>query len=168
VTLAISILGAAFVGFLALFWLTPVGVPALRRMGGGAASPDLRFGYRPDETYRLFDTYGAKGLAHWRRMLWLDMVFPGVYGGLFALLGLEWTRWAHAAPAWTALAVACPLAAGASDYIENVLLLRVVGALPARRDGAVKAASVFTRAKFILSHVTLATPLVWWIATRVF
>lgn len=166
--LAISILAALFAGFLGLFWLTPLGVPTLKRLGGGAMSPDLRFGYQPAETYRLFDVYGPAGLAHWRRMLWLDMVFPGVYAALFALLMAQWAAWVHAGPAWSALAIACPLGAGAADYVENVLLLSVIGALPRRRDAAVRAASLFTQAKFILTHVGLAIPIVQWIAVRLF
>ncbi len=160
--LFIAGLGALFVGFLSLFWLTPLGVPALKRFGAGQASPDLRFGYRADETYRLLDLYGPRGIAHWRRMLWLDMVFPAVYAALFALLAAKWAQFVDAGPIWTACAIGFPIAAGVSDYVENILLLRVIAALPRRRDAAIAAASLFTRAKFILSHATLAIPLLHW------
>jgi hypothetical protein len=166
--LTITILAVLFAGFLALFWLTPIGVPTLKRLGGGATSPDLRFGYRPDETYRLFDVYGAAGLAHWRRMLWLDMIFPGVYAALFALLMVRWAAWAHPGPIWSALAIGCPIAAGASDYIENALLLGALRAWPRRLNTAVGAASIFTQAKFICSWATLAIPIVQWAAAHFF
>src|SRR5262245_11240951 len=165
--LALSILGAACLGFLALFWLSPLGVPALKRLGGGALSPDLRFGYRPDETYRLLAHYGEKGFAHWRRMLWIDMVFPAVYAALLALLAIEWARWVHPGAIWSAFAVACPVGAALSDYVENALLLHVIAAFPARRDGAVRVASVFTQTKFVLFYATLVIPIVQWIAARV-
>jgi hypothetical protein len=158
-------LAAAFAGFLVLFWFTPVGVPALKAFGGGEMSPDLRFGYRPAEAYGLIERYGPRGVGHWRRMLWLDMIFPGVYGALFALLMLRWAAWVHAAPAWRTAGAALPLAAGASDYVENVLLLGILAAWPKRAPAAVRAASLFTCAKFIFSWSTLALPLVFWALT---
>jgi hypothetical protein len=160
--LLLLVLGAAFVGFLALFWLTPLGVPTLKRLGGGQVSPDLSFGYRADDVYRLLARYGAAGIAHWRRLLLLDMVFPGVYAALFALLAAEWAQWVGAEPSWRIAAIACPILAGASDYIENLLLLAMLRALPRKAPALVAAASLFTRAKFIFSHATLAVPLLYW------
>lgn len=157
---------SAFVGFLALFWLTPIGVPALKRLGGGEMSPDLRFTYQPEATYRLFETYGAQGVAHWRRLLLLDMIFPGVYAALFALLAADWATWVGAGPAWRWAAITAPIVAGAGDYVENVLLLAVLKALPRRKPGLVARASIFTSIKFIASHVTLAIPLIHWGVVR--
>jgi hypothetical protein len=161
-------LAVTFVGFLQLFWLTPLGVPALRRLGGGEMSPDLRFGYRPDEIYQLIERYGPRGRAHWRRLLLLDMVFPAVYAALFALLLLRWADWANAGAAWRA-AAAAPVLAGASDYTENVLLLKVLRAWPRRMPAAVAAASCFTRAKFVFSWLTPLIPLAfcgWTVVSR--
>ena len=162
--LGIATLGVLFAGFLALFWLTPLGVPALKTLGGGQSSPDLRFGYRADEIYRLLDRYGPRGVAHWRRLLWLDMLFPAVYAVLFALLGAKWAQWVDAGPAWEACAIGVPIAAGVSDYIENILFLQIIGALPRRRNAAAACASLFTRSKFILCHTTIAIPLIHWAA----
>jgi len=161
------ILASAFVGFLVVFWFTPIGVPTLRRLGRGQMSPDLQFGYAGEDVYRLLDIYGAKGVAHWRRMLLLDMIFPAVYAALFAVLAARWAGWVGAGPAWRAVAVACPILAGASDYVENLLLLAVLGALPCKTPAAVVAASVFTRAKFVFSFSTVAVPLLHWGATRI-
>jgi hypothetical protein len=154
-------LALTLAGFLVLFWLTPLGVPTLRRLAGGEMSPDLQFGYRPDDAYRLIERYGSRGRAHWRRLLLLDMIFPAVYAALFALLLLRWADWVHAGPAWRA-AAAAPLLAGASDYAENVLLLKVLRALPRRIPETLVAASLFTRAKFIFSWLTLMIPLAFW------
>lgn len=160
----IAILAVACVGFLALFWLTPLGVPALTKLGGGQISPDLRFGYDPASVYSLLETYGRRGIAHWRRLLLLDMVFPALYAALLALLGAKWTELLHAGPGWEAAAILFPIGAGASDYVENILLLRVLKALPRRIDGAVKSASVFTRAKLLFFGATLGLPLLYWAA----
>src|SRR5215472_12266260 len=104
-------LGALALAFLTLFWLSPLGVPTLKRLGGGQPSPDLTFGYGPAGTYRLLGVYGQHGIAHWRRLLLLDLIFPGVYGALLALLANRWAIWADAGPAWHAVAIACPLVA---------------------------------------------------------
>ena len=161
-------LAVTFAGFLMLFWLTPLGVPTLRHLAQGEMPPDLRFGYRPHEAYRLIERYGPRGRAHWRRLLLLDMVFPAVYAALFALLLLRWADWVHAAPAWR-LAAAAPLLAGASDYVENVLLLKALRALPRRMASTLAAASFFTRAKFIFSWLTPVIPLAfcgWTVVSR--
>jgi hypothetical protein len=163
ITVALAI---AFVGFLMLFWFTPVGVPVLKRMGRGEPPPDLRFGYGPEETYLLLDSYGPNGVAHWRRLLLLDMIFPGIYATLFALLASAWADWAGAGPAWRTVAIGAPILAGASDYVENFLLLGILRALPRQIPGAVIKASRFTSAKFIFSYLTLAAPLLYWGATR--
>ena len=161
-------LAVTLAGFLLLFWLTPLGVPALRRLVQGEMPPDLRFGYRPDEAYRLIERYGPRGRAHWRRLLLLDLVFPAVYAALFALLLTRWAEWMQAGPAWRA-AAAAPELAGASDYVENVLLLTVLRALPRRLPSTLAAASFFTRAKFIFSWLTFAIPLAfcgWTVVSR--
>jgi hypothetical protein len=163
ITVALAI---AFVGFLLLFWFTPVGVPTLKRLGRGEMSPDLRFRYGPEETYRLLGVYGPQGVAHWRRMLMLDMIFPGIYAALFAMLAWGWADWDGAGPAWRAAAIGAPILAGTSDYVENLLLLRVLAALPRQIPATVISASRFTSAKFIFSHLTLAVPLLHWGATR--
>jgi len=161
------VLIGAFVGFLILFWFTPVGIPTLKRLGGGQMSPDLRFTYGPEAAYRLLDIYGAPGVAHWRRMLLLDMIFPGVYAALFALLAMDWANWVGAGPAWRWVAIGAPILAGASDYIENFLLLGVLNALPRRIPGAVHGASFFTSVKFLSSYAALAIPLVHWGVVRI-
>ena len=100
------ILAGAVTGFLVLFWFTPVGIPTLKRFGAGEMSPDLRLHYGAEETYRLLHLYGPAGIAHWRRMLWLDMIFPAAYAALLVTLALDWARWVDAGSAWRLLAVA--------------------------------------------------------------
>ena len=145
---ALLTLGALALAFMALFWLTPFGVPPLRQLGAGQPSPDLTFGYTADETYRLLELYGVKGRAHWRRLLLADMIFPAVYAALLALLGLAWVRWLAAGAPWSILVVAFPVVAAAADYAENILLLRVIAIMPERFPVLVASASIFTRLKF--------------------
>ncbi len=163
---ALAIMGVATGAFLALFWLTPLGVPPLRRLGGGELPPDLRFGYRADEVYRLMTIYGAAGLAHWRRMLLIDMFFPCAYGPFLAMLGARWADWAAAGPLWREAGVAFLILAVACDYGENALLLGIIKAFPRKRSAAIASASLFTRGKFLFLWIALAFPLIQGFAAR--
>jgi hypothetical protein len=161
------VLAGVVFGFLVLFWFTPVGIPTLKRFGGGQMSPDLQLRYGAEGIYRLLDLYGPKGVAHWRRMLWLDMVFPAAYAALFAILALDWANWVEAGPIWRVLAVSFPVLAGASDYIENILLLGILAALPRQLPARVAAASAFTTIKHLCAVPMLAIPLLHWGARSV-
>jgi hypothetical protein len=115
--------------------------------------PDVRFGYTPDELETLFHDWGAGG----RRLylvtqLTLDLVFPLVYGLLFACLIVRtcdesWGRWL----------CLLPLALIACDYLENFSGLVLVsryregGTLP---TGLVTVASLATQAKIVLFMTT--------------
>jgi hypothetical protein len=155
----LSALGLLTLAFLALFWMSPIGVPALKRMGGGKSSPDLTFGYDPADVYGLLKVYGEAGIAHWRRLLLLDMIFPAVYGAFLALAMDRWALWAEAGPTWRLIAVGCPILSALADYVENILLLRVISVLPAKLPAAVRAASACTRTKFGAFLATILIPL---------
>jgi hypothetical protein len=162
----LSALGALSLAFLILFWLSPIGAPTLKRLGEGKPSPDLTFGYGPEDTYRLLEVYGQRGIAHWRRLLLLDMIFPGIYGALLALLASRWAIWVDAGPAWRAVAIACPIISAAADYFENILLLYVIASVPNKIPFAVTAASAFTRIKFALLVAALVIPSAHWGLTQ--
>jgi len=148
--------GALCLAFLTFFWMSPFGVPVLTRIGGGVPPPDLRFGYGPRLTYDLIETYGPAGVGRWRRLLLADMIFPACYGLFLAQLIWSCLLWAAADTPWRLAAIAFPLVAAAADYAENLLLLRVLRALPARHPGLIRTASGFTRIKFVALFVTLA------------
>lgn len=152
-------LGGLVLGFLLIFWVSPLGVPPLRRMGEGQLPPDLRMGSRTDDTLQLLETYGERGLAHWRRLLWLDMLFPAVYGCFLAELIADWAQWSHASEVWVNVAASGALSAVLADYAENVLLLRVIAAHPRPLRWALGLAAGFTRVKFLAFGLTFLTPL---------
>ena len=90
------------------------------------------------------------------------MIFPAVYGALLALLAHKWSLWVEAGPGVSVVAIASPLASAACDYAENILLLRVIAALPRKLPATVRVASAFTRLKFIFFCATLLIPLAHW------
>jgi hypothetical protein len=148
------VLLAVALGFLAIFHLTPIGIPGMRRLGD-LVLLDLSFGYSPDRAYRELARYGAAGIRHFRHMLYLDFVFPAVYGALGAVGTVLVTRTAGIGSLAADLLLAAPIAAAACDYVENVLLLAVIRDLPRRHDAAVRLASLATQGKFLLCLATV-------------
>jgi hypothetical protein len=137
------------IAFVSLYWLAPWGVLALERLGG-TRPPDVNFRFRPRDAYSLLERYGPTGVAYWRRLLWMDMVFPLIYIPLLIRLGEPWTKAAGAGIFWKSALIVLPIAAAISDYLEDIFWLRVLAALPKHQDIVVFTASFFTRAKFVL------------------
>lgn len=71
------------------FWSSPQGIRDLERRAGGAMQLDLRLGHTPEQAAQLLDLYGQAGIARFRGMLWVDMMFPAVYAAFFASIGLD-------------------------------------------------------------------------------
>ena len=130
--------------FLLGFWFAPGGVLALRRMAQGELQVDVRPGYGPETLFRLLDAYGLAGRACFRRMLYLDMVFPAVYAAaLYRIAG----HGLHGALKGAAQDLG--LLAAAFDYLENLLLLRVLDPYPRRQVRLARAAGMATSLKML-------------------
>jgi hypothetical protein len=134
-------------GFLAVFWVSPRGVLALRRRAGGALQVDVRAGYSPRTLYGLLEAYGEAGRADFLWMLRLDMLFPAVYASAI---------WAAADTCSSPAAGWLGAAAAAMDYVENICLIHVVRVYPRRSTGAAVAAGAATSLKFGLIAAALA------------
>lgn len=157
-----EVLGFATLCFLCGFWFLPGGVLALRRRARGELQVDVRLGYSPDTLYRLLRVYGADGMGSFRRMLLADMIFPMVYGALLFVIG-DLVIAAHPSMIAEGLVVrAMAIAAAAFDYLENLLLLRVLHRLPEPLNFTARAAGICTSLKmlsFIAALGALATAL---------
>jgi hypothetical protein len=160
-TLAFGALSLLFLGF---FWLTPWGVRRMTAYGHGEKQLDLRMFYSPTHARRLLQRYEEDGIAHFRRLLLVDMAFPAIYAIFLARLGLWATG--HAGPAVTAMTVG-PVVAAAFDYAENALLLRALAIWPQSGDRLIRLASACTTAKF-LAALSSVTVLAWCGVTTVF
>lgn len=149
-TAGLTLLTLAFLGG---FWFLPGGVLALRKRAGGEIQVDVRLAYGPDTLYRLLHAYGRMGRRSFRRMLYVDMVFPIVYAATLCSYGGALTPSAGA----TIVKFAAILAT-ASDYGENILLLAILRRLPTRSNPLARCAGICTTAKmlsFALSLVAL-------------
>jgi hypothetical protein len=81
---AISLICTLFT--LCWFWFSQNGVLHLKKIADGEIQVDVRIGYRSNTLYRLLDKYGKEGRSHFRKMLYVDMIFPALYGAsIFSL-----------------------------------------------------------------------------------
>lgn len=131
-----------------------VTLPRLEAMAGGLIPFDmLPGGYDFAAAQNLLDALGEEGRAFYlTRQIPLDLIYPA----LFALAyGLAW-RWL-APRAWPTLLRFSwfPIAAGLTDYAENVFIIRMLTLYPELPRGLVTAANAATLAKSVLTTITL-------------
>jgi hypothetical protein len=109
----------------------------------GAPMLDMMADYQRDELFERLQLYGEDGrVLHARFTLLLDMVFPLLYGALFAGLISLAARGTHFDTG--------VLAVGALmfvDWAENLQLLAILWGFPNLSDGQIAAASATTQAK---------------------
>lgn len=135
--------------FLSGFWLTPWGICDLKRRANGEMQLDLRAHYTPEQAESLLTLYGPAGIARFRCMLWIDMIFPVAFATFFSSIALVAQRHFEGTYGWATLAlVVCSVAAALCDYAENVLLLDVLKRWPQRAPAKIRQASRFATGKF--------------------
>lgn len=109
----------------------------------GESLLDYEVFYSARRVHEVFGSYGPDGIQLYQQFMQFDLVFPLLYGLLFAALLfviLESTKWR--------LLVYAPLAMSAFDYIENVSFLLLLNAWPDIPAIPLYCANVMTLAKF--------------------
>ncbi len=151
--------------FFALFLLFQIAFSfMLNRMEKAAGTrniPDTRLYYQPRQIQEFFQQLGTEGRLWYRRTLYLDLIYPLVYGSLLAtVLQLLLTR--PGVPGWARRLLLLPFLAVLFDYLENGLELYMLGhfpeeiSLPARLAGSlVTPAKWLTIAACLLTMATL-------------
>jgi hypothetical protein len=112
---------------------------------------DLRFGFSPEEAYKLLEGLGEKGRAQYRLIeLSVDSVYPWIYAGLFVfLISLLYrdTFPPTASMRWINL---LPFAILLFDYLENAGIVQLINRFPARADALAGWTSYMNQMKWIL------------------
>jgi hypothetical protein len=122
----------------------PTSGATFERLAGGPTF-DFRFGgYTPAEFVRALEQAGPDGQRVYRNFMWLDVLFPAVYGIFW--LGVFARATTAARGPWRWITVV-PVATAMIDYAENLFVALGVLAFPGRADTAVAMASVATQAK---------------------
>ena len=151
---------AALAGFFILGYLIngrPFGIAELKSITGGVGILDMEFLYTPDQAYSQLAALGDAGRAfELSHIVPLDMILPAVYALAYALL-ITWIlrRWLPEGSGWYRLNVV-PLIGGACDYLENLSIIALILAWPARLPAVAMFTMVAGFFKFALSALAFA------------
>jgi len=124
------------------FLIARLDQPLMER-AGGEPKLDLRFGYDLATVQRLMDAYGAEGRSFYIWNLIADTPFP-IFGAIAVSLS---ALVAFRDLFWQKVLILPPLTFGATDLIENVLLLSIMLGFPSLPPALVAVTSVITQVK---------------------
>ena len=108
--------------------------------------PDIRFHYTPDALYEAMDQLGQENRPRMKRYWMLDFGFILCFLGV--MLSIDLNVDGPATRLYILMGIIA-IARAVLDTLENILLLRVYRAYPARRDGLARLAARVTSAKFL-------------------
>lgn len=127
-------------------WHAKSGMPALRALDANFQCLDMLLRYTPDQAFASFEKAGSQGRGLLRRFWLMDFGFIASFG--LVMLAVTHNTGALTPLRYAMYALAC--LRGAADVLENLLLLRALGAYPKRRlAGTVRAASTATTLKWL-------------------
>jgi len=145
-----------------------------RRLSGGIPTLDLRlFGFTPDEGMAWLTTLGRRGseiIIVWH-YLTFDLLFPALLSATFVSLIL-WTG--HRLPRFAAMssrmqamfALCLVLPYTLSDYVQNIVLIRLLSDFLNANPDSLAFASSLTVTSFALAAVPVAVIAVFYLAGR--
>ena len=116
---------------------------------------DFEVGYSKELVNEYFTKYGVEGLEIYRRVQYIDIINPAVYGLLLLTLTYRFTK-----AQLTTYTVWAILALVFFDYLENILLFRIVNAYPVINEFTIGASSTLSYIKH-LSMVAVIITVSW-------
>lgn len=144
----LGILAALFVVATVLNVGKPYGIAKLNEITGDAGVLDEMF-YSPEEGYAVLEAQDAEGRAFYRRLLLsTELIFPVIYRFFNAvLIAYLFSRWLPTASPWRYVSL-LPLVGMVADYLENGLVLRMLGAYPEQLNTVATMAGTATMIKW--------------------
>ncbi|MCS6802237.1 MAG: hypothetical protein RMM58_12505 [Chloroflexota bacterium] len=131
--------------------ILPWAAARLAAYSGGGPSIALNFGFTPADAFAALEALGPDGRTFYLLFLVTgDVIWPIVYA-LFLGTLLAWLfarGFPSASPAQRAILL--PFLALAADYAENVGIIAMILAYPARLDGIAQITSMFQMIKWSL------------------
>jgi hypothetical protein len=127
----------------------------LEALSGGSGLIDMLLTYSPETAFGLIESYGEAGRTAYSYFTATgDVIFPVAYG-LFLSLLLSWLLLRGTSPdSRLRLLNLVPMAAWAFDWLENVMILTMLGQYPNQSLLLAGASSLATSAKWAMSAVT--------------
>ena len=159
-------LAIAAVVFVAVFVATHVAsfpgtLAHFRAVTGGQQILDLQPAASADEVWRRLDAMGPDGRAAYRRLARVvDVAFPLAGTAFLVVLAAFAARRARASRVVAAALLALPVAYLIADAAENLVVVRLLDAFPARLDDAASILGALTRAKRGAQTAAFVAPLV--------
>ncbi len=136
--------------FAALFCMDffKIGDAGFKVFSGGAGTPDMQFGYKPEWLFNVMETLGTEGRLFYLRFLLFDFIFIISFAftqaeilkiimGKILLAG----KWRYV--------ISLSYLRGVFDAVENILLLVILNNYPAHLNGIATVAGISTKLKFI-------------------
>lgn len=117
---------------------------------------DLKLHYNPEVVYGIFDRLGDKGLKIYKASeIFVDFPYLIVYTILYAALITRLSDLLQLKN--KAYLLYIPLLLGVFDILENIGIIKLIGAYPEKMNALVSITSVFTTLKWIFALLTLGT-----------
>lgn len=134
----------------------PYTVPYIQRITGGAGLPDTKLSYTPDELYRTLDLLHSAGRhAYERFLITFDAVFPLLYSTALYLVARFLVERGFPQYRWARYLCLTALTAGLFDYLENGMILFLLGSYPEPSNQIAILAGSFTLLKWVFSWFIL-------------
>ena len=165
---------AALAGLLVTAFLVngrPFGIAELKAITGGVGVPDMEIMYTPDQAYTFLAAMGEAGRAFdLTHIIPIDLFVPFFYA-LFLSTFITWLlhRWLPVKSGWHRLNL-IPVAGAVFDYLENLGIIAMLLAWPARLPEIAQFTMASTLLKFSFSaaaFLIVAVVLIGWIVYAV-
>lgn len=165
---------AALAGLMVTAFLVngrPFGVAQLNEITGGVGILDMEILYTPDQAYTFLTAMGEAGRAFdLTHIIPIDLFVPFFYA-LFLSTFITWLlhRWLPAGSPWHRLNLV-PVVGAVFDYLENLGIIGMLLAWPARMPEIAQFTMASTLLKFsfsALAFLIVAVALVGWIVYAV-
>ena len=164
-TILLSLVGLTITGFLVNG--RPFGVAELKSITGGVGILDMEVLYTPDQAYAFLAAMGEAGRAFdLTHIIPIDLFVPFFYA-LFLSTFITWLlhRWLPAGSLWHRLNLV-PVIGAVFDYLENLGIIAMLLAWPARLPEIAQFTMASTLLKFsfsALAFLIVAVALIGWI-----
>ena len=154
----------AFFAVLACFYAiysTPWFLVQLKQFSPDASLPDLLWWYTPEQLHAILGAWGVVGRDFYRTTLFpLDLVFPWIYEGFFALAILYLLKKINPRVIWFYLLPLVPVAGVAFDLLENAAIFTLSLLYPDPVDVVSQFSAVMTASKWTVVALNLAVLLI--------
>lgn len=142
-----------------------IGDAGFKVYSGGASTPDMQFGYKPEWLFGIINTLGSEGRLFYLRFLLFDFIFIISFAFTQAEIMKIIMGKVLLAGKWRYVTSLSYLR-GIFDAVENILLLVILNNYPAHLNGIATIAGISTKLKFISLALWIVSAIVVFIVRK--